>query len=161
MEENTTVLKRPFALVENRKENTVVLRDVEARVIKIPAEVISSSNEAVVFQTKRRFINNKEQMECEADSLVTLHEVDPEDKNPIDINDLYDDDASSIDSGSTEPNPDLQVLQIDYPSDERTVFPLPPGLSDNECSAKIEQTYAPPNFSPKRGGVSAKQEEPH
>jgi hypothetical protein len=56
MDANAKVLKRTFALVADRKEKTMVLLDVEARVRKIPAEVISSSSETVVFQTERRFI---------------------------------------------------------------------------------------------------------
>jgi hypothetical protein len=143
MDANATVLKRTFALVADRKENTVVLLDVEARVREIPAEVISSSSETVVFQTERRFINNKEQIDLEADSLITLYEADPEDEDPLHSDDLYYDDVSSIDSGSTEPNPDLQ---LNFASDEKTVYPLPPGLPNNECSGEAEQMYAPPIF---------------
>jgi hypothetical protein len=94
MDANATVLKRTFTLEADRKENTVVLLDVEARVRKIPAEVISSSSETVVFQKERRFINNKEKIEFEADSLITLHEADPEDEDPLHIGDLYYDDVS-------------------------------------------------------------------
>jgi hypothetical protein len=141
MDANAKVLKRTFALVADRKEKTVLLLDVEARVRKIPAKVIISSSESVVFQTERRFINNKEQIDLEADSLITLHEADPEDEDPLHSDDLYYDDISSIDSGSTEPNPDLP---LNFASDEKAVSPLPPGLPNNECSGEAEQMYAPP-----------------
>ncbi|EFX61979.1 hypothetical protein DAPPUDRAFT_120689 [Daphnia pulex] len=76
-------------------------------------------------------------------SLITLHEADPEDEDPLHIDDLYYDDVSSVDSGSTEPNPDLQ---LNFALDEKAVSPLPSGLPNNECSGEAEQMYAPPIF---------------
>ncbi|EFX70560.1 hypothetical protein DAPPUDRAFT_112601 [Daphnia pulex] len=151
MDANATVLKRTFALVADRKENTVVLLDVEARVRKIPAEVISSSSETVVFQTERRFINNKEQIEFEADSLITLHEADPEDEDPLHIDDLYYDDVSSIDSGSTEPNPDLQ---LNFPSDEKAVSPFHQDSPTTNAAGKLSRCTLPQFFSEARRSIS-------
>jgi hypothetical protein len=83
MEDSKTVLKRTFALVADRKEKTVVLLDIAALVRRIPAEVISNNEEAVIFATERRFIDNKEEVECEADSLVSLNEVSAEDEDQL------------------------------------------------------------------------------
>ncbi len=151
MDANTKVLKRTFALVADRREKTVVLLDVEARVRKIPAKVIISSSETVVFQTERRFINNKEQIDLEADSLITLHEADPEDEDPLHSDDLYYDDVSSIDSGSTEPNPDLP---LNFASDEKAVSPLPPGLPTTNAAGKLSRCTLPQFFSEARRSIS-------
>jgi hypothetical protein len=127
MHDSPTVLKITFALVADRRQNTVVFLDVEARVRKTPVGVISSSSEAVVF-TREKKVHQQQK----TSRIVSLHEEFPEDEDPLQTGYSYNEDVSSIDSGSTEPNPDLQVLQFNYPSDETAVFPLPPGHPINE-----------------------------
>ncbi|EFX65960.1 hypothetical protein DAPPUDRAFT_263950 [Daphnia pulex] len=59
--EDATVLKKTFALTAQRRKGTIVILDVQAKIRRIPAKIISDNEEKVEITTDPRYLPGIEQ----------------------------------------------------------------------------------------------------
>jgi hypothetical protein len=59
--EDATVLKKTFALTAQRRKGTIVILDVQAKIRRIPARIISDNEEKVKITTDPRYLPGIEQ----------------------------------------------------------------------------------------------------
>ncbi|EFX67621.1 hypothetical protein DAPPUDRAFT_261371 [Daphnia pulex] len=59
--EDATVLKKTFALTAQRRKGTIVILDVQAKIRRIPAKIISDTEEKVETTTDPRYLPDIEQ----------------------------------------------------------------------------------------------------
>ncbi|EFX67238.1 hypothetical protein DAPPUDRAFT_331278 [Daphnia pulex] len=112
--EDATVLKKTFALTAQRRKGTIVLLDVQAKIRKIPATIISDDEEHVEITTDPRYLPGVE------DSMGFV--IEPKEE-PCDIEEELEE----------EVNDDEPVLELEEISDED-------GDSEKENIATNQQT---------------------
>lgn len=149
MSENGTVLKRTFALTAQRREGTVVLLDVQAKIRKIPASVISDDDEQIHITTDPRYLPDIENsvgfvLKPKEEPCETEEEPEEEainnsgdrqngeapkcDQQTLIIDLTISDDEEDAQSDTTEVNPDVPpaVPLIDATTSDVARTPQPP-----------------------------------
>ncbi|EFX67232.1 hypothetical protein DAPPUDRAFT_115619 [Daphnia pulex] len=183
--EDATVLKKTFSLTAQRKKGMIVLLDVQAKIRKILATIISDDEEqmkiqqtSVIYQAsksrRRRRFRKRKRHDQPADQAAD-QPADPHHRPYISNDEDDEDDEDDMQSDTTEVNPDVpnavplttetnDVAQTPQPPTKELPHPAPteripsPSPSCYYPPKHFQNMYAPPIMLQSEGEYDSQRE---